>query len=81
MFTIHEFCKERLIPKKIEEAFQSYCKASLSEYFDIRASDTLSKIILRLNEGQVEDLWVKFVSDFARLLTAHKELSKSPRPD
>ena len=74
MFSIHEFCKDRLIPKKIEEAFQAYCKASLSEYFDIRASDTLSKIILKLNEEQVIDLWVKFVDDLKELLTTNKKL-------
>jgi hypothetical protein len=68
MLTIREFCKKKLIPKKIEFAFHAYCKASLSDYFDIRSSDTLAKIMMKLSEEQVNELWIKFVNDLKELL-------------
>jgi hypothetical protein len=72
VLSIREFCVKRGVSKKIEEAFYAYCKASLSEYFDIRSGETLSKLIKKLNNEQIEEMWGNFKSDLNAVFTEDK---------
>ena len=72
MLSIREFCVKKGLSKKIEDAFYAYCKASLSEYFDIRSGDTLSKLIAKLKNEQIEEMWESFGKDLKAVFVEDK---------
>ena len=72
MLSIREFCVKKGLSKKIEDAFYAYCKASLSEYFDNRSGETLSKLIKKLNNEQVKEMWGSFKKDLETVFTEDK---------
>lgn len=68
MNTLKEFCKERMINPKIEEAFTAYVKASYSTSFAVKPGETLSKIINNMTREKVDEMWLQFVNDFKSIL-------------
>lgn len=68
MNSIQEFCKNRKIPSKIEQAFTTYVKATFSSSLAVHPGETLNKIVNNLTMEQVEEQWIKFVFDFKSTL-------------
>lgn len=68
MNTLKEFCKDRMIGVKIEEAFTAYVKASYSTSFSVKTGDTLSKMVNNMTREKVEEMWLQFVNDFKSIL-------------
>ena len=64
MNPIQEFCEERKIDKKIEEAFTTYVKVSYSTSLVVKPGDTLSKMIGNMTKEKVQEQWGRFVMDF-----------------
>ena len=69
MHAIRDFCQKRKTGKKIQDAFIAYCKASVSDYYQIRDGETVTGLLMKFNEGEIEKLWNKFVIDLKKLLS------------
>ena len=69
MNSIREFCEKRKCNKYLTDAFIAYCKASISDYYDMGNNKTVTGILTNFTEKEVEELWNKFVVDLKRLLT------------
>ncbi len=72
MYKIKEFCEKRRIPKKIQDAFIAYCKASVSDYYQIKSNETVTGLLVKFNEEEIESLWNKFVIDLRDSITSPK---------
>ena len=70
MTPIKDFCRERGIKPKIEEAFIAYVRASYSQSYAIKPGETLSKIMEKMTREKVEDAWQKFIVDFKETLVS-----------
>ena len=63
MYAIREFCKKRKTGRKIEDAFVAYCKASVSDYFNIISGATATGLLAKFTEQEIDELWGKFIVD------------------
>ena len=61
---IEEFCTDRKLDYKTQEAFTTYVKTSYSSSLAVRPGETLDKIINNLTREKIEDMWIKFIYDF-----------------
>lgn len=68
MNAIQLFCERRMISKSLESAFTSYCKTNYAQRFDMKEGDTIQRIVSNMNEEQVEEAWLGFVSELGALL-------------
>jgi len=74
MYQISEFCKKRKIPKKIEDAFTAYCKASVGDYFSIKSGETVTGLLMKFTDKEIENCWNKFILDLRNTIT-HQEVT------
>jgi hypothetical protein len=70
MNTIQQFCEDRMITKRIEDAFIVYCRSVYADKFRIwKQGDTARLLVDKMTRGQVEELWQEFVIEMKRYLT------------
>lgn len=69
MLNIRQFCEKRNISKNIEDAFVTYCRSLYATRFELKPSgDTLTGILKKLNDREIERLWMDFVCEFQQIL-------------
>lgn len=68
MNSIRDFCKKRLLNKKLTDAFTAYCKASISDYYQIGNGQTVTGILMSFTEEEVEKMWGGFVLELRSVL-------------
>ena len=69
MNTIREFCENRKCNKRITDAFISYCRASVSDYYQIGNGQTVTGILMSFNESELEKMWSEFVLELKSVLS------------
>jgi len=69
MQAIRDFCKKRKLGKKLEDAFVAYCKASVGDYFSIKSNETVTGLLVKFTDKEIENLWNKFVLDLRDSIT------------
>lgn len=61
---VTKFCEERRMGKNLTDAFSAYCRSSLAARFELsREGDTITSLVLRMTEDDVEKLWKRFILD------------------
>lgn len=69
MNPIREFCRKRKVPRKIEEAFITYCKIVLADKFDLMVGDTASLLARKIKPKDILPIWNDFVNEMKDHLT------------
>lgn len=69
MHEINEFCKERKITRKIQDAFIAYCKAHIHEAYSIGSNQTATGLLMKFTRSELEQKWQDFVLDLRDVLT------------
>lgn len=80
MNPVRMFCRDRLIPQSIEEAFVAYCKFYLKEKYGISMKDTLSLVGDKISDKEVADLWNQFIMDMRNALLSQEKVSELQSP-
>ncbi len=68
MHTIREFCEKRKCNKRITDAFVSYCRSSISDYYQIGDGKTVTGILMSFTEEEIEKMWGEFVLELRSVL-------------
>jgi hypothetical protein len=68
MHAIRDFCEKRMLNKKLTDAFISYCKSHVSDYYHIGNGQTVTGILISFNDQEIEKLWQAFVADLRAIL-------------
>ena len=55
--------------KKIQDAFIAYCKASISDYYEISSGQTATGLLVKFSEKEIDELWMKFIADLKSILS------------
>lgn len=67
--TISEFCEKKNIPDNMRSAFKAYARTVYADRFLLRGdTDTLTLMINRLTDDQLESLWRDFLSEIRKML-------------
>lgn len=69
MYAIDHFCNKRKTGKKIRDAFTAYCKASISDYYQIKSGETVTGLLMKFTEEEIADLWDRFVIDLKKSIS------------
>lgn len=69
MHEINEFCRERKITRKIQDAFIAYCKAHIHESYNIGSNQTATGLLMKFTRSELEQKWQDFVLDLRDVLT------------
>jgi hypothetical protein len=69
MYAIRQFCLKRGIPDRIRDSFIAYCKSSIGDYFNIQSGETVTGILARLREDEIEEFWKKYVNELYYFLS------------
>ncbi len=69
MYEIDRFCEERKIPRKIRDAFVAYCKGYIHELSNIPSNNTVTGLLMKLTQKELEERWQEFVLELRNTLT------------
>lgn len=69
MHEINEFCRERKITRKIQDAFIAYCKAHIHESYSIDSTQTATGLLMKFTRAELEKKWQEFVLDLKGVLS------------
>jgi hypothetical protein len=72
--SFHEFCRQKLIPKDIEEQFIDYFKSYFKLYFISSNEEILTFMIDNMEFSDIEIYWRVFVNALKHSLENYNEL-------
>ncbi len=75
MYEINEFCTEKKVPHKIQDAFIAYCKAHIQENYNIGSDKTATGLLMKFTQGELENCWKRFVVDLKDLLISQEKIA------
>lgn len=69
---LSEFCENKNVPVNLRNAFKAYAKTVYADRYLLRGdTDTLTIMINRLTEEQIEAVWKEFLSEMSKVLPPH----------
>ncbi len=69
MNNISIFCERKGLPKRIEQAFITYCKDLYASRYQMKSSgDTVTQFVSNLTDQQIQDAWNNFILDLKNVI-------------
>lgn len=75
MHEINEFCRERKVTRRIQDAFVAYCKAHIHENYSIGSDKTATGLLMKFTRDELEACWQKFVLELKDLLISQEQVT------
>lgn len=69
MSNLQIFCERKGINQEMTDAFMAYVRSmNASKFMMKKDGDTVRMLVEKMDEDQVQEAWMNFVSDFSKLL-------------
>lgn len=68
MKNIDDFCEKKGIATNMQEAFMAYVRSDYARRYFLSNGETVKLVVSKMNDEEIEEAWVDFVSEFKRYL-------------